>query len=142
MIKIDPEDAIKVAPYRWCICGAGYWHTRMGDKFVMLHRFIMDAPDGVEVDHINHDRLDNRRANLRLCTHSQNGMNGGIRQHSSQFRGVSWDKVNQKWIVHIKIGGVQCHLGRFKTEQEAADAYDKRAKEVFGDFARLNGGES
>jgi len=96
----------------------------------------MNAQTGQQVDHINHNPLDNRRCNLRLCTNGQNTANA--RKHkdgiTSQFKGVSWDKYAQSWCVQVQGSRV----GRFKSEMEAARAYDNAARVAFGEFAHLN----
>ena len=107
-----------------------------------MHRVIMDAPKGMHVDHINGNGLDNRRENLRLCTNSQNHMNRKThRDSSSKYKGVSWNKRNSKWQAYIGSGIKRKNLGYFASESDAAKAYDIKAKECFGEFARLNLGE-
>jgi len=100
--------------------------------------------DKRQADHINHDTLDNRRCNLRICTHQQNGMNRRKRRPhagkkcSSRYSGVCWDKRAKKWRAYIRHNGKRIYLGYFTSEIEAAKAYDKKAKELFGEFANLN----
>ena len=99
----------------------------------------MNAPDGMEVDHINGNGLDNRKANLRLCTRAQNQMNSIKRTgKSSIFKGVSWHKNAWKWRANIKINQKDIHIGYFDTELEAAEAYDIEAIRLFGSFAKTN----
>ncbi len=106
---------------------------------LFMHRVILDAPDGLQVDHINHDGLDNRRSNLRLCTNAQNNMNRTkLEGCSSKYKGVSWHRQKMKWQARITLNGKLKHLGWFSSEEEAARAYDKAAKEHFGDFAKIN----
>ena len=107
-----------------------------------LHRYIAkDAhgsiPDGYEVDHIDGDVLNNRRGNLRIVTHQQNIANSAPRGGKSQYRGVYKNKQG-KWQAQLSSRGVRWSLGVFDSEDEAAKAYDERAKEVHGEFARLN----
>jgi hypothetical protein len=107
---------------------------------IPLHRAIINAPKGLYVDHINGDTLDNRRANLRIATNSQNQANR-IRLKSgtsSRYRGVTWNKASQKWQAGIKCNLKSTHLGLFESEEEAARAYDRAAREMFGSFARPN----
>src|SRR4051794_8623449 len=87
---VDDEDADKVNQYDWYLSGAGYPHAWMGGKKVMLHRFLLDVPSGFEVDHINRDKLDNRRNNLRIVTHQQNNMNKPGRSLTSKYKGVGF----------------------------------------------------
>jgi hypothetical protein len=95
------------------------------------------------IDHINNDRSDNRIANLRLASSSENGMNMLKRKGcTSQYKGVSWCAQPKKWRSKIMKDGVQKHLGYYDNEEEAARAYDKAAKEIFGEYANLNFPES
>lgn len=104
-----------------------------------LHRFIMAAPVGMEVDHIDGNPLNNCRANLRLCTSRENNQNRRPKAYgSSAYKGVSWDKRHQKWAAQIMLNGKQKCIGRFLSELEAANAYDAAAIEMFGAFARIN----
>ena len=99
----------------------------------------MDAPAGVMVDHINRDRLDNRRANLRMATNAQNQANVTKRQGmTSRYKGVSRHTATGRWQARISVEGKQMHLGYFAHEADAARAYDARAREVFGVFAQAN----
>lgn len=99
----------------------------------------MNAPNGMDVDHINHNGTDNRKENLRVCTRSQNMQNGLPRRDvSSKYKGVSWDKVNQRWRTCIRYEGRQVNLGRFSDEVSAANVYNERAKRVYGEFACIN----
>jgi hypothetical protein len=116
----------------------GKYHSRQN----RMHNIIMKPPDGMEVDHINGNGLDNRRENLRLATRSQQDMNrvrGNKRKGTSRFRGVRWWKTGSKWQARIKLNQREIHLGFFSDETEAARAYDVAARKLFGDFARPNG---
>ena len=94
---------------------------------------------GTHVDHINGDRLDNRRFNLRLCTNQQNQMNKTKRVgSSSRFKGVYFQKTSRKWVAAIQKDRKLKHIGLFSDELDAARAYDAAAKEAFGEFAWLN----
>lgn len=104
-----------------------------------MHRIIIDAPKHLHVDHINGNKLDNRRANLRLCNHSQNQQN---RKNnvigSSQFKGVSFQHARKKWKASITHLGRYRFLGHFESEVDAAKAYNLAAIDIFGSFAKLN----
>jgi hypothetical protein len=128
--------------------GGGEYATRsvrIGKKVtrVSMHRVIMGI-DGldyrkIQVDHINNNTLDNRKENLRLVTPSQNQMNkkkANIKNSTSKYKGVS--KKNNKWIAKIKKNGKIYHLGSFHNEDEAADVYNRKANELFGEYALLN----
>ncbi|MBA7655390.1 hypothetical protein ES703_63294 [subsurface metagenome] len=105
-----------------------------------MHRQIMNPPREMLVDHINYNGLDNRKANLRLATLTQNNrhtrrtMNPG----SSKYKGVCWYNREKRWAVRITANGKNIPLGYFKDEIEAAKAYDKAARKYHGDFAALN----
>jgi len=112
-----------------------------GGKLIMMHRVVINCPDGFYVDHINGDGLDNRKENLRICTDGQNKMNRiPLKNTKSKYKGVL---CNEKCIsAAININGKKKHLGTFKTEEEAAKAYDEAAKIHHGGFAYLNFNES
>lgn len=137
---IDAADVPLVAGRRWylshgyAVCNRGRWPEQF------MHRVIMGAEKGRIVDHANRDRLDNRRANLRFCTVEQSAMNQVKPRSRSRFRGVYWDKYNRRWRAEIIANRVRVRLGRFKTEEGAAAAYDAAARELHGEFAVLNGG--
>lgn len=112
-----------LAAHRWSRTAAGYARRRVDGRTVLMHREVMGMTRGDEltVDHINRDRLDNRRANLRLATQAENAQNQGSRGGSSQHRGVSLCRRSGRWVAHTSLGGTYRFLGRFDTEQEAAD---------------------
>jgi len=111
----------------------------LNQKKIHMHRQIMNAQEGQEIDHINHNALDNRRTNLRTCTRAQNQHNRKINRNStSKFKGVYWNKVRRKWQARVSLNGKRPYLGSFNNELDAAKAYDKKAKELFGEFANLN----
>ncbi len=95
-------------------------------------------PAGLETDHINHHGIDNQRCNLRNVTKAQNGYNQKLRGGSSRYKGVCWDKANQKWMAYIRIEGRQTKLGRFRNELVAARAYDTAARKYHGVYALCN----
>jgi len=104
-----------------------------------LHRLLMNAPSGAQVDHIDGNGLNNTRANLRLCTNAENGRNRRIQTNgSSRFKGVGWHKKDRKWSARIKVNGKLIWLGCFADEMSAAKAYDAAAETHFGAFARKN----
>lgn len=106
---------------------------------VLLHRLIVDAPPHLIADHINGDSLDNRLSNIRVVTHSQSCMNRGKHAPAtSRFKGVNWRPDRGKWQARIKLNRKNIFLGMFHDEEDAALAYDNRARDLHGPFARLN----
>jgi hypothetical protein len=103
---------------------------------VSMHRLIMGLSDGLEIDHINRNPLDNRRANLRFCTRRENARNRTYRKASGGYKGVSPDGT--RWRAYIILDGKHVSLGGYATEIEGAVAYDAAAREHYGEFACLN----
>ncbi|MBI5643318.1 MAG: HNH endonuclease [Deltaproteobacteria bacterium] len=140
---VDEEDYGRVSMMRWYAHSEGYavndGRKRGGSGMVLMHRFILNAPVGIDVDHVDGDGFDNRRVNLRMATRSQNNMNSRKRDRcTSRFKGVSWGKRDRKWVAQIKKDGVHYNLGYFSEELLAAKAYDRAAKMMFKEYARLN----
>lgn len=142
---IDDEDEALVAGYRWrtlLLPKLRYVHAWHGSQHLYMHRLILGAPKGKHVDHRNGDGLDNRRANLRLATPSQNHANGGPnvrkRGKSSRYKGVYWSKHRNTWAAGIHISGKSYFLGHHPTEEAAAAAYDRAAIKTWGEFAKTN----
>lgn len=137
-ILVDKSDYDRVKQHAWYIRN-GYAVAHINGKTCYLHRVIMDAQRNVFVDHINHNKLNNRRSNLRLCTRSENAMNMIKSSNcSSRFKGVVFDKSAGRYKAEIKANQRLCHLGRFDNEIDAAIAYNKAALIYFGEFAKLN----
>lgn len=108
-------------------------------RTIRMHIDIMSAKMGDYVDHINHNTLDNRRENLRVCSGSQNRANRRMQvNNTSGFKGVNWLKERGKWQARSRINGKRRHIGLFATALEAAIAYDRAAKDEFGEFALTN----
>lgn len=123
------------------LCSCGY--ARLSG--IRLHKVIMkrilngaDIPSDKVIDHINRNRLDNRRSNLRLCTVTQNAINRSKKESSSRYIGVSWKKTKNKWYAQIKQNKKVKYLGLFECEKEAAKRYNEEAINLFGEFAVLN----
>lgn len=142
---IDDEDFDLVMKHKWHVFKAGkkiYASTNSPRKCgrkkkILLHRLIMQAQVGQEIDHKNADGLDNRKENLRFCTRAENQYNRVGKQKVSRYKGVSLHKKTGLWRMRIEKAGKEQTL-YFKDETEAAKAYDEKAKELFGEFARLN----
>lgn len=137
---VDAADAERVNQYRWHPCkrhsGNFVAMGRTNGIEVLMHRFIMDAPHGIEVDHANHDTLDNRRiANLRLCTHSQNGANRRkLPGTAAPYKGVIQRPGRDVWSARID----NLHIGDYDSALDAAIAYDHAAWVASGEFSLLN----
>lgn len=136
---IDDEDYSLVSKYKWYY-SHGY-AVYKNKNILFMHRLILNTPKESYTDHINGDKLDNRRCNLRLCSKSQNGANCKKTQKkktSSKYKGVCWDKIRKKWKASIKFNYLGINLGYFLNEQDAAKAYNEAAIKYFGEFAKLN----
>ena len=128
---IDLDDIEKVKNYRWYFDGK--YVRKSGNE--RLHRFIMDCPKGMVVDHINHNELDNRKFNLRVCTKQQNDMNKRKQpNNTSGITGVTWDKSNNKWMAQIQVNGKNIKLGRFKNKEDAIEARKQAEIKYFGEY--------
>lgn len=143
---VDPEDAAKLSFRKWHASKSNtQWYaksdkgTRKNRQRLRMHRVIMGAKPGEQIDHINGDGLNNCKSNLRRCTHQENHFNEGLsKNNTSGYKGVSWCKRDKKWIAQIAPHGKNKYLGRFDCKHEAAEAYNEAAKKHFGEFARLN----
>ncbi len=134
---VDTKDYEMLNRYNWCVSDGYAYNSALG----RMHRYILGAPKGSQVDHINGDRLDNRRCNLRLCTSSQNQANRKVSRGVSHFKGVTYQKRptgTGSWKAQIVVGGDVLFLGVFNTDKEAAAAYNAAAVLHFGEFAHLN----
>ena len=119
----------------WCADRHGY--VTNGSK-KHLHCLIVDCPEGMTIDHINCNPLDNRKSNLRICTLSENCCNKKkSKRNTSGYKGVTWHKRHKKWYVSIRKNDMIKHIGCFLTKEEAHAAYCKVAKELHGEFARF-----
>ena len=124
---VDDEDFSWLSQWKWrynshYAVRADYLdHKRIGDT--QMHRLINDTPDGYDTDHINGDKLDNRRSNLRTATRSENNFNTPPPiTNRSGFKGVWWHDGQKRWWAHIQINGKRSHLGSFTTKEEAINA--------------------
>ncbi len=146
---VDDEDYDFLMQWKWYAGKAGrrYYAVRntrnqkMGSPpIIFMHRVIVNAPEDKDIDHKNHNALDNRKVNLRICTRSENMAN--VRPQTnriSQYKGVSQTgRRKQAWRSRIKHNYITIYIGYYASEIEAAKAYDKKAKELFGEFACTN----
>jgi len=143
---VDDEDFDRINAFKWYASktkGSLYARRktkRKGKETIhYMHRVIMCAGNSVEVDHRDRNGLNNQRHNLRVCDHQQNQRNRDtMKNNKSGLKGVSWHKIMNKWRAVIQYNGRQLVIGYFLTKEEAATAYDKKATELFGEFAKLN----
>lgn len=146
---MDDEDFEFLNKFKWRLMGQGQYvtrHQRRAEytdlskrKVIRMHNQIMNPLKGFEVDHVNLNPLDNQKKNLRIATRTQNQVNTKKRLGTSSiYKGAFWNKKNQIWLSSICFNHKHFYIGRFKTAIEAAHAYDLKAKELFGKFARLN----
>jgi len=134
---INLKDYELIKNYKWHLNNTtGYVATTKNGKKMLLHNLIMNTLD---IDHIDRNKLNNKRNNLRPATKSQNGMNR-IKQtnNTSGFKGVFWNKYHKKWQAQITRDKKQIYLGYFNNKIEAGIAYNNAAIKYFGQFARLN----
>lgn len=138
IVQVDQEDMQLLRQSGWYVNKAGYVvREESGRKVVRLHRIILGAADGQIVDHINGDKLDNRKQNLRIADKSTNGMNRGAQSNSKTgVKGVSWSKQKNKFRITCNVMGKQYHLGYAKTIEEAKSKYAERIEKYHGGFAR------
>lgn len=141
---VDEDDYEDLNQFFWLKNSNGYvvrkvylGNGRQADE--RMHRRVMMAPQNMEVDHRFRNRLDNRKSELRICTHIQNSGNARKRIKSkSQYRGVYWEPSGRKWIANGVENYIRVLLGRFVLEADAARAYDRWAYARWGEFAHLN----
>ena len=140
---VDAEDYEKLNKYKWFAkrCERRFYAERSyKNKNLKMHHEIMGTVEGKYIDHINHNGLDNRKVNLRFVTPEQNSWNKRKQSgsYSSKYKGVHWVKSEKTWRARITCKKKVIYLGRFSDEIEAAKAYDRKAKELFGEYTCLN----
>lgn len=121
---IDKEDVIKIKPYKWRLnkggterskCNGVYTGNAKNSKCISLHRFLMNCPKNMYVDHVNGNRLDNRKNNLRICTNQENSFNRTVQgNNTSGSKGVWFDKSRSKWTAEIKYNNKKIYIGRYE----------------------------
>lgn len=144
---VDDEDYQELSQFKW----HAYWDKTTKSFYarrskpnsrssvIIMHRVIMNNPNGLQVDHIHHDTLDNRKCNLRTCTASQNMMNRGLfKNNKSGYTGVYLCKKSNKWRAQININKKQTYLGMFSNKHEAARVYNRYCKKHHGEFGVKN----
>lgn len=137
-ILVDDDKYHKLIKYSWST-KLNYSYALVDNKKTQIHRFLMNAKKGEIIDHINNNPLDNRLINLRHSTYSQNNHNKLKKSNAtSKYIGVCYNIDRNKYSASIRKDNILYNLGRFETEKEAAEVRDKKAIELFGDYAKLN----
>jgi hypothetical protein len=138
---VDDEDYDFLMQTSWCCLNKGYAFRKRKKVPELMHRIVMNAKEGEFVDHINRDKLDNRKSNLRIVTFSENLANKPLQKNNtSGYKGVSFHKSTGKWCAYIgsSRGNSSVNLGTFINKEDAARAYNKAAIQLYGDCALLN----
>lgn len=144
IVLIDDEDYDKIKDFRWRVNldkRSGVFYVRTGRiKVICLHRYLLNCPKNMVVDHKNHNGLDNKKINLRICTNAENSKNKEKykRGATSKYKGVHWGKDRNKWRASIKSDNRVIMIGQFDDEKKAAEAYNEAAIKYHGEFANLN----
>jgi hypothetical protein len=142
--QVDDEDYKYLNQFKWRV--AIYNHTSYARRTLWIkgenrsislhmHRVILNVPIGMQVDHIDHNGLNNQKSNIRICTETQNHRN---KKPNGKYRGISWVPKLKKWRAYIFINNRQIWVGAFIDDISAAKARDEAAKEIYGEFATLN----
>lgn len=144
---VDDEDYEWLSGWKWSVTTSGKIlyaqrsiYSNNTQRSILLHRFLLGVSGrGIMVDHVDHNGLNNQRSNLRVCNSSQNQSNMKSHEDStSKYVGVSWVKSRKRWNAAIGVNYKVIQLGRYKTEQEAALAYNSAAIKYKGEYANLN----
>jgi len=147
--KVDPADYERLRKHEWftrkgrnCFYAQGCVPAGKAGKkrLIYMHQMVIKVPDGMVSDHINLEGMDNRSANLRPATHSENMRHRKkfLGAMYSKYKGVHWHKLQKRWYARITFERKPIHLGCFRDEIEAAKAYDNAARKYHAEFACLN----
>lgn len=133
---VDAEDIPLLDKVMWNDNGYGYARNH---SLGLLHCLIIHTTDGMDIDHRNGRRWDNRKRNLRVCANAENARNRDKpRTNTSGYKGATWCKGRRKWQAQIGANGKNNHLGYYDTPEQAAQAYDEAAVKYHGEYARTN----
>ncbi len=138
---VDDEDFDYINQWKWCLSTRGYaersFKLNGKSRIIKMHRLIMNFPK--EIDHIDNNRLNNQKNNLRIVSRSQNRTNSGLRSDNvSGKKGVSLSKPSGKYVAQVQFNKGRAYLGSFENIHHAALAYDLWAKDIYGEFAKTN----
>lgn len=132
---VDVDDCERCSQHSWNLTSHGYLESRIEGNKIRLHRFVTNALKGLEVDHIQGNKLDNRKSQLRVCTHQQNSYNSKIcKNNKSGVTGVCYDKNNKKWRAKIRVDGKEIWLGRYETFEDAVKVRKEAEEKYFKEF--------
>lgn len=140
---VDDDDYEQLQQYGWMLSKLGYVMRFASMKYyfnrtIWLHRIIAKTPEDMVTDHINGNKLDNRKVNLRVCTKSQNAINAKLRvDNKTGHKGVHFDKQRKKYMAYLTVNKQRIQLGRYSSMEEAVTAYRKASAEMHGEFARI-----
>lgn len=138
---VDDVDWDNLSQFKWCYASCGYAVRRANNKNVYMHREILNPVAGIDIDHIDGDRMNNTRSNLRFCSRGENIRNSKKRTdrvYTSKYKGVIFDASRNKWRAEITVDYQSKYLGRFFHEEDAKNAYNNAAIKYFGHFANIN----
>jgi hypothetical protein len=142
-VKVDDSDFDWLNQWKWYLNGPDGYACRAQQEYgkrhrVYMHLEILKPPQGKLCDHRNGDHLDNRRENLRICTHADNSRNRKRSSNTKFYKGVSWNRHDKRFLAKIKVNRQYIYLGSFVAETDAAAAYNAGAIKYHGEFACLN----
>jgi hypothetical protein len=146
---VDPEDYDRLTKYKWHVHKSAHSYyavhsltngKNLPRKNIQMHNLVIKPPPGCFLDHISQNALDNRKANLRIATHTQNVWHRRKFNTPSRstYKGVDWVQKQKKWRARIRVNGKRIYLGSFSDQIQAAKAYDQAARKFHGQFAALN----
>ena len=136
-LKLSEKDIYILTKYKvYKDTQSGYYRLKIGDSYQYLHRFILNAGKGIIIDHIDRDKSNNKRENLRIATKSLNNYNRDVK--SQHGRGIYFDKFGNRFRACISYKNKTLKLGSFKTARDAKEAYNSKAVEIYGESAELH----
>jgi len=137
--QVDDDDYAYLSAFKWSQAGGGYARTAVAGKSYYMHKVVMMCSSDDMVDHIDGNKLNNQKSNLRKCTQLENTRNRKLdKRNKSGYKGVTWYPRDEKWRASISVSGKVKWLGLFSDPKEAAMAYDLAAVKLYGEFAKTN----